>query len=138
MNNTRYRLDKCSLHIGQAIRQEITGASRHCHILRKCPRSCDADTLPVEAVVSLLVAAEVTLPAVEIRVDGYPVPRSELGDSITDLNYNPRKLMSGDKREVAHILIAVNVQVSTADADPCHLYNDFIWLAGRISDPPYG
>jgi hypothetical protein len=88
--------------------------------------------------VGLLLAAEVALSTIEIRIDRYPFTTVKPGDLFAYFDNPPRKLMARDQWKGTEILIAVNMQIGPTNPHLGNLHDDFIRLTVRIGDLFYG
>ena len=83
----------------------------------------------------MLVAAEVAVAAIQVRIYGHPLADPEVGHILAHLHDHPAEFMAGDDGEVRHVLVAVDVQIGAADARGAHLHDYLVRLARGIGDP---
>ncbi len=110
------RLDESRLLVAHAFRQQVAGAGGHVDVFGKAAGPGDAYALPVGAVVGLLVAAEITVAAIEVGVYRHALAHTEVGHVTAHLDDHPAELVAGNEWEVRHIFVAVDVHIRAADA----------------------
>ncbi len=132
MYDAGQRLNERGLLVTHPLGQMVAGARRRRHILGEAAAARNANSLPIAAVVGLLIAAEVAFPAVEVGVHCNAIAQFDAAHGAANFHHRACELVAGNKRKVGHVFVVVDMYVRTADAARRHLHNHLVRRADGV------